>query len=250
MKSINKKLYSVIIVCLLILCFSLSALATESSNPSTPSPSSSQTSVTTSTDTQTSVESTSSEGENITSSDTSDIFGEGTESGDLSSTESDLLGSSDLASDELTTSIQSSVQDTSSNKTSSKKPGYYGNVGGYIDDEADTSGWGGGDDFVSSELASAGTTEKKQDKNITNYSGLLWILIWIPVLLILGSVGALVYVNRKAFLEAEDSDSDDANPPQRRQLSAAEKAKRKNNHKNRTNVYKPRDQTKRLILKR
>ena len=98
--------------------------------------------------------------------------------------------------------------------------------------------------------------KKRKEENENNnphgfeLTGLLWILIWIPVLLILGSVGALVYVNRKAFLEAEDSDSDDANPPKRRKLSAAEKAKRKNNHKNRTNVYKPRDQTKRLILKR
>ena len=95
---------------------------------------------------------------------------------------------------------------------------------------------------MSSELASAGTTEKKENKKITNYSSLLWVLIWIPILLILGSVGALVYVNRKSFLEAdEDSSDSDDNTPKRRRFSAAEKAKRKNNHKNRTNVYKPRD---------
>ncbi len=246
MKSLNKKLYSVIVACLLLLCFSLSALATEVSVPNTgESNSSSQATVTTSTPVEggtSSIESTTSNGEGGDSSDTSDTSGEGTESGDLSSIHSDLSGSSDLSSVEQTTSYEDD-EDTSSGKTSSKRPSNYGNIGGYVDDEADTSGWGGSDDDVSSELVSAGTTEKKDNKNITNYSGLLWILIWIPVLLILGSVGALVYVNRKAFFEGEDefSDLDDENPPKRKKLSAVEKAKRKNNHKNRTNVYKPRD---------
>ena len=245
MKSLNKKLYSVIIVCLLVLCFSLSVFATESSTPTTPDLGSSQASVTTSTpsvDGTSSSEGTSSNGAGDGLSDASNTSGEGTESGDLNSTGSDLSGSSDLASVEQTASYESNTAVTSTGKTSSKKPTYHGNIGGYVDDEADTSGWG--TDDSSSELVSAGTTEKKENKKITDYSGLLWILIWIPILLILGSVGALVYVNRKAFFEAEESysDSDDANkPPKRRKLSAAEKAKRKNNHKNRTNVYKPRD---------
>ena len=242
MKSLNKKLYSVIVACLLLLCFSLSVLATEITDPNTSS--SSQAAVTTSTPSEESTgsdESTPSDGD--ASSDLSSTSSDGTESGDLSSTDSDLSDSSNLSSDEQVVSNESDKKDTSSGKTSSKRPSYHGNVGGYIDDEADTSGWGGSDDDVSSELVSAGTTEKKDNKNITNYSGLLWILIWIPVLLILGSVGALVYVNRKAFFEGEDefSDLDDENPPKRKKLSAAEKAKRKNNHKNRTNVYKPRD---------
>ena len=249
MKSLNKKLYSVIIVCLLVLCFSLSVFATEITDPNTSS--SSQAAVTTSTQSEEgtgSDESTPSDGD--ASSDLSSTSSDGTESGDLSSTDSDLSGSSNLSSGEQVVSNESDEKDTSSGKTSSKRPSYHGNVGGYIDDEADTSGWGGSDD-ESSELVSAGTTEKKENKNITDYSGLLWILIWIPVLLILGSVGALVYVNRKAFFEAEEtySDLDDENPPKRRKLSAAEKAKRKNNHKNRTNVYKPRDQPKHLSQK-
>ena len=84
---------------------------------------------------------------------------------------------------------------------------------------------------------------KKDNKKITNYSGLLWILIWIPVLLIFASIAALVFVNRKAFLKQEASfaDSDNVYSPKRRKLSAAEKAKLKNNHKNRTNSYRPRD---------
>ena len=85
--------------------------------------------------------------------------------------------------------------------------------------------------------------EKKDNKNITNYSALLWILIWIPVLLIFASIGALVYVNRKAFLKQDTSFANTNNiySPKRRKISAAERAKLKNNHKNRTNIYRPRD---------
>lgn len=236
MKNINKKLYSVIAVCLLVLCFSLNVLATESSNVDA-SASSLPDSVTTSS------------GDEGTSSNESD-FNQGDEGssdftdvssseGDLSSTESDLLNGSDTES-EITD--QSDASDNNSDKTSSKTS-YQGNIGGYINDEADTSGWGGGTDFVASKLPSPGTTEKKDNKKITNYSGLLWILIWIPVLLIFASIAALVFVNRKAFLKQDASfaDSDNVYSPKRRKLSAAEKAKLKNNHKNRTNSYRPRD---------
>ena len=246
MKSINKKLYSVIVVCLLVLCFSVSVLATESSIPTTPNNSSQPSEATPSTPSgENNSEVSSPEGEGTSSeftdisSNTSDIASNDGSS-DVNSTESTPLESSDVESNESTNSNITNVSDVSSRKTSSKKQSNHGNVGGYVDDEADTSGWG---DEESSELVSAGTTEKKDDKKITDYSSLLWILIWIPVLLIIGSVGALVYVNRKAFLEQEGSlpDFDDTKPPKRRKLSAAEKAKRKNNHKNRTNVYKPRD---------
>ncbi|MBE6761069.1 MAG: hypothetical protein E7551_02160 [Ruminococcaceae bacterium] len=244
MKSLNKKLYLVISVCLLVLCFSLSALATGVDNTSSTTSTSSQETVTTSSSTPSETESSDTEGSSSNvdgenSSDLSSDLEDENESGDLSSAESDLSGSSEITSGD---EDESDSEDTSSSKTSSKKPSY-GNIGGYVDDEADTSGWGDGEDEDSSQLVSAGTTEKKDNKNITDYTSLLWILIWIPILLILGSVGALVFVNRKAFVEAEElySDTDDLNPPKRKKLSATEKAKRKNNHKNRTNVYKPRD---------
>ena len=234
MKNINKKLYSVIVVCLLILCFSLNALATESSDISALS-SSTQDSVTTSSNTadENASESDSSEFDENTSSNLTDSSS--IEGSDLSSTESDLSNDSNFESgDQEQPGISS---DATSSKTSSK----HGNIGGYVNDEADTSGWGGDD--VSSQLVSAGTTEKKENKKITDYTSLLWILMFIPILLIIASIGALVYVNRKAFLNGASSfdDSDDLTPPKRKKISAAEKAKIKNNHKNRTNVYKPRD---------
>jgi hypothetical protein len=156
MKNINKKLYSVIAVGLLVLCFSLNVLATESSNVDA-STSSLPDFVTTSS------------GDEGTSSNESD-FNQGDEGssdftdvssgeGDLSSTESDLLNGSDTES-EITD--QSDASDNNSDKTSSKTS-YQGNIGGYINDEADTSGWGGGTDFVASKLPSPGTTEKKDN---------------------------------------------------------------------------------------
>ena len=127
-------------------------------------------------------------------------------------------------------------------KTSAQAfPSGYGNVGGTVDDGIDTSGWGTED--ASSELQSAGTTEKTGSKQITDYSTLLWILIWIPILLIIASVAALVYVNRKEFLNGEKEDLSDNGD----KTSSKKKTKRKTvskskaSHKKRTNVYKPRD---------
>ncbi len=238
MKNINKKLYLVIVVCLLLLCFSLNVLATESSNVSTNISSLPESGQTSSGDEGTSSnESDFNQGDESTSSDLTDVSS-GEE--DLNSTDSNL---SDGSGTESESSDQSDASDVSSDEASSKKPSSQGNVGGYINDEADTSGWGGGTDFTSSKLTSAGTTEKKDNKNITNYSALLWILIWIPVLLIFASIGALVYVNRKAFLKQDTSFANTNNiySPKRRKISAAERAKLKNNHKNRTNIYRPRD---------
>lgn len=240
MKNINKKLYLVIVVCLLLLCFSLNVLATESSNVSTNISSLPESGETSSGDGEGAASGNESdylEGDESTSSDLTDVSS-GEE--DLSSTDSNL---SDGSGTESESSDQSDASDVSSDEASSKKSSSQGNVGGYINDEADTSGWGGGTDFTSSRLTSAGTTEKKDNKNITNYSALLWILIWIPVLLIFASIGALVYVNRKAFLKQDTSFANTNNvySPKRRKISAAERAKLKNNHKNRTNIYRPRD---------
>lgn len=254
MKSLNKKLYSVIFICLLTLCFTLSVMATNASN----STGSTGSVVSTSTSNeQGGTESTSSgngEGDGntdasgdlsseLTDSDLSSESGEGAESDESGASESDLTEGPDISSGEDMSSDESVTSDTDSNgnTTSKKRPSNHGNVGGVVSDEADTSGWGD-EETETSSLVSAGTTEKKDNKNITNYSSVLWILIWIPILLIIGSVVALVYVNRKSFLEGEDDSLSDGNEkPKKRRLSAAEKTKRKNNHRNRTNIYRPRD---------
>lgn len=252
MKRLNKKLYSVIFICLLTLCFTLSVMATNASDSTVST--SSVVSTSTSSE-QGGTEPTSSgngEGEGddsgdnsseLTDSDLSTESGEGTESDESGTSESDLIEGSDISSGEDTSSNESETSETESygNTTSKRRPSNHGNVGGVVSDEADTSGWGD-EETETSSLVSAGTTEKKDNKNITNYSSVLWILIWIPILLILGSVIALVYVNRKAFLEGESDSLFDGNErPQKRRLSAAEKTKRKNNHRNRTNIYRPRD---------
>lgn len=215
MKSINKKLYTALTVCLLSLLLTVGVMAETSSSTAGTS----------------SVQST------PVSSNTGDVSSD-TTSGDSSDTESGDESGSDVSDSSDLTSNESDITPDSSNlsstavssATSSKKN--YGNIGGYINDETDTSGWGTGDEEVSEPLVSVGTTEKGEGKQISNYSGLLWVLIWIPILLIIGSVAALIYVNRKSFLtEGAPTDGDEP----------SKKQKAKNSHKKRTNVYKPRD---------
>lgn len=214
MSSINKKLYTVIAVCLLSLLLTVGVMAETSSSVTT----------------------TSSNAPSTPTSSTTDETNSSTESGDIADTESgDELTSGESDSSDLTSGEDELTSDTSSTAsvvsgTSSKKP--YQNIGGYVDDETDTSGWGTGDDESSAPLVSVGTTEKGEGKQISNYSTLLWVLIWIPVLLIIASIAALVYVNRKAFLTEGDAPVSDDAPK-------AKKAKAKT--KKRTNVYKPRD---------
>lgn len=214
MKSINKKLYTVIAVCLLSLLLTVGVMAETSSSVANTS------SATPSTPVSSTVTENSS---GTTSGDSSD-----TESGDEIG--SDVSDSSDLTSNESDVSSDGSLINSTVSDTSSKKPNI--NIGGYIDDETDTSGWGTGDEESSEPLVSVGTTEKGESKQISNYSTLLWVLIWIPVLLIIGSVAALIYVNRKAFLT-------EGAPATAGEISKKQKAKE--THKKRTNVYKPRD---------
>lgn len=246
MKSLNKKLYSVIFACLLMLCFTVGVMATdidssvindtsktEGTDSSDVVSSDVNSDVTTSTDTEVSSSNTTSTGSFLNSS------SEAKTSSDIK--EETVSSKSEKASSTINSNIANNVQSNeqiSSNNNTSKNS--YSNIGGVVNDEPDTSGWGEKqDDTVSDEE----DTTKRKDKNITDFSGIFWILIWIPVLLILASVGALVYVNRKAFLEEGDASSNDAiaSIPAKKKPSAEEKAKRKNNHKNRTNVYKPRD---------
>ena len=216
MKSINKKLYTALAVCLLSLLLTVGVMAeTSSSTAGTSSVQSTPVSSTT----------------GDVSSDTTSGDSSDTESGDESG--SDVSDSSDLTSNESDiTSDSSNLSSTVVSSATSSKKTYHGNIGGYINDETDTSGWGTGDEEVSEPLVSVGTTEKGEGKQISNYSGLLWVLIWIPILLIIGSVAALIYVNRKSFLtEGAPTDGDEP----------SKKQKTKNSHKKRTNVYKPRD---------
>ena len=257
MKSINKKLYAVILACLLLLSFSIVAIA-EEGTPSN-SGNNSSTSNTTSAPADTSdTNGSNSTGSGDTSNTTpSDVYssdteisstGNGTESYDVSSladnssnTNTSKISTSSKSSSSKKQTYSSKKQTTTDNNNDYQRPSGYGNVGGTVDDGIDTSGWGTED--ASSELQSAGTTEKTGSKQITDYSTLLWILIWIPILLIIASVAALVYVNRKEFLNGEKEDLSDNGD----KTSSKKKTKRKTvskskaSHKKRTNVYKPRD---------
>lgn len=196
----SKKIYSIIIVCLLSLVMSVSALAETSSNSVSSNTPSSPSSVTQN----------SSKEENTSSSDS-----------DASDT------SSDSEESLVSGTVSLITEDTSSKDASSNKSGYQGNVGGTVNDGIDTSGWGTGEE-ESSELQSVGTTDETKDKEITDFESLFWILIWIPILLIIGSIGALIYVNRKSFLNPDKS-------------GAKSKKNSKSKNNKRTNVYKPRD---------
>lgn len=235
MNSINKKLYTVIAVCLLILTLTVSAMAENGTSSEVVVTSSNPiASDTTGTESDTASDTQSSDDTSLTESGTSDLTSDTSDISDVS-VSSDLTNSDSSVTSQSNTTSYSGTTDT----TTSKKSTYYGNVGGTVSDGIDTSGWGTGEEEVSSELASVGTTEKTGSKKIGSYSNLLWILIWIPILLIIGSVAALIYVNRKAFLNGDTSGGKDkGNKPDK---SANDKNKRKNNHKNRTNIYRPRD---------
>ena len=131
-----------------------------------------------------------------------DVGGESSDVSGVESTGSDLTGSSALSS--ATASVISS--ENGSSKTSSKQNSTTSktnnsNVGGKIDDGVDTSGWGSGNDDVSGELQSVGTeADKAGAKKIMDLAKTIRILIWIPILLIIASVAALIYVNQKSFL--------------------------------------------------
>lgn len=246
MKSINKKLYAVILVCLMLLSFGIVAIAeevtssnisnissspanTESSGGNESAGTGDTTSLPTYTSDVSSTDISSATDSQPVSSDTSNL----TDSSYNTNTSESLISSKPSSSKNQTTS---SKNQTTTDGNNYQRPSGYGNVGGNVDDGIDTSGWGSDD---TSELQSAGTTEKTSGKEITNYSNLLWILIWIPILLIIASVAALVYVNRKGFVEGEKENlsNDD------KDISSKKKnaKKRKNSHKKRTNIYKPRD---------
>ena len=256
MKSINKKLYAVILACLLLLSFSIVAIAEEGTPSNSGNNSSTSNTISAPADTSDTNGSNSTGSGDTSNTTPSDIYssdteisstGNGTESYDVSSladnssnTNTSKISTSSKSSSSKKQTYSSKKQTTTDNNDY-QKPSGYGNVGGTVDDGIDTSGWGTED--ASSELQSAGTTEKTGSKQITDYSTLLWILIWIPILLIIASVAALVYVNRKEFLNGEKEDLSDNGD----KTSSKKKTKRKTvskskaSHKKRTNVYKPRD---------
>ena len=261
MKNLNKKLYTVIIACLLMLCFSVVSMATDGTDSiveNTSSDVSAESSKEETTNTSSEIENVTSETSSAPSSESSAEQVSSDKEEGASSEEKTETSSSETedsnetqnstssslvidTSSKSTTSVQSQKDASSSNKVS-------GNVGGIVVDEPDTSGWGGsdsadGEDSKTSSNQSEIFTQKKTEKNITNFSGLFWILIWIPILLIIASVCALIYVNRKAFLTEENFRFDKifASSSNKKKISQEEKAKRKNNRKNRTNVYRPRD---------
>lgn len=248
MNSINKKLYAVILVCLMLLSFGIVAIAEEGTSSNTGNVSSSTantessggnesagTGDTTSLPTYTSDVSSTDISSNTVSELVSSYTSNLTDSSYNTNTSESLTSSKSSSSKKQTYS--SKKQTTTDNNNDYQKPSGYGNVGGNVDDGIDTSGWGSDD---TSELQSAGTTEKTSSKEITNYSNLLWILIWIPILLIIASVAALVYVNRKGFVEGEKENlSKDGKDSSSKKKNVK---KRKASHKKRTNIYKPRDQ--------
>ncbi len=244
MKSINRKLYSIIVICLLLLCFSLNVLPTESSAVSTPSESKQETIETNSNNSaedkndvsnpSSAAEESSSSSESSSSAVESDISTTTSDSSAASSAESDTSNESNVTStsSEKVSSEKSSSENSSSEKTSSKNE-----VGGYVDDESNSSDLKAED--VSSKLDNTNATENKKGNKNIGLLILLWILAFVLIGLIIASVGALVYVNKKEFLNATGFFENFASP--KRRFSVGEKAKVRNNHKNRTNVYKPRD---------
>lgn len=130
----------------------------------------------------------------------------------------------------------SSTAQTTSKSTNSIKS----NVNaGNIDDGIDSSGWGSKEDESSSQLQSAGTQSNKVgSKKMFNLAKLLWILIWIPVLLIIASVAALIYVNRKGFLGESSGKRHSSGRPSGRGSSSKRTSARSSQHKN---IYRPRD---------
>lgn len=253
MNCVSKKLYAVLIVSVLMLCFSVVALASGALDPGAgiaPSSSTTDTGVGSSSAADTSSEPSES---GALSSEMTDGSSDPNASG-LSS-DSNLIGASSDSMASATISMTSSTTQipgatVSQSKTSSKTQ-YGGTVDTNIDDGIDTSGWGDEDD--ASEPVSVGTEGKKAgNKKMLDVAGLFWILIWIPVLLIIASIAALIYVNRKGFVggdapkaaEEVTADGEEISSTSEKSQKKEKKkkaAKRKENHNKRTNVYRPRD---------
>lgn len=218
MKDVKVFLTTALVVCVLALGVSSAALAESSEMSGTESGGSSA------------VDSGASSG----SVSSEDVGGESSDVSAVESTGSELSGSSALSS--ATASVISS--ESASSKTSSKQNSTtsktnYSNVGGKIDDGVDTSGWGSGNDNVSSALQSVGTeAEKAGTKKIMDLAKTIQILIWIPILLIISSVAALIYVNQKSFLGPQ---SGNAGKRGGKKKSASKKA---GHH---DQIYRPRD---------
>lgn len=228
MNAINKKLYVLIFVCLLALVFTVGALAENAGSTPTTTSSSSANTEPTSSNLQSGDGNTSDTGSELTSD-----LQSGDTGSDLTSDSSNVSDASDLTSSDAS-GITDSSAENESDVSSQKKPTYHGNIGGTVSDGIDTSGWGTDneedEDIVTSPTQSAGTTQKG-GKQITDYSTLLWWLMIIPIALMIGSIAALVYVNRKQFVEGASTGDKKPTPTK----------KKKNNHNNRTNVYRPRD---------
>ena len=291
MKNLNKKLYTVIVVCLLLICFSVGVLATNSTdvssnnapvstttNPSlsssvsdetvtTSAPANNET-VTTSNPTNNETVATSdpTNNETVTTSDPANnetvttsapvndetvttsnpTNNEATTTSDPTNSEivsTDNSSNSEIATNSDSVNTSNATNSQYSNNTS--KNSYSGNVGGYENDgdgwdgtvsDGDVDGWT--EQEEPSSLVSIGTTQKGK-KNIGNGSFHSWVVIILIVSIVLmaGSISALVYVNRKEFLQENNDDyfpPSNGNPP-------IKNTNYKNNHKNRTNIYKPRD---------
>ena len=132
---------------------------------------------------------------------------EGNESSNTISVEISVEGSSseETNGDEDISSQEVSSEDVSSTATSSR----YG-ANAHDPTIGNTNGnFGGPESDTTVEFASK--PEVKDDgseKNIFNLSKILKGLIFIPILLALASIGALIYVNRKEFAGAKTKKSD------------------------------------------
>ena len=142
---------------------------------------------------------------NETSSSSQEIESASSESSSSEEASSEETSSEESSSSEikLESLVTVSVQQTvSSNKTSSTATS--SRIGANATDKTGSvEGWGEPQSQVDVSLqedSSEETSSKSTDqKNIFNLSKLLSILIVIPILLALASVGALVYVNNKKF---------------------------------------------------
>lgn len=248
MNSFSKKLYAVLIVSVLMLCFSVAALASGAIDPGTtitPSSSATDSSGESSSAVAPSSDMTESGDGSSSLTDTSSSESDPGLSSDssLTDTSSDPLASATISMQSSTTEVPGATVSTV--KPTSSKTQYGGTVDTEIDDGIDTSGWG----EESSEPVSVGVTgEKAGSKKMLDVAQLFWILIWIPILLIIASIAALIYVNRKGFVGGADSGASTAATEEDAVVSSSEKkekkkksGKTKENQNKRTNVYRPRD---------
>ncbi len=234
MNFLSKQLFAVVFSLLLLLGMSVGVLAT-----GTPAESSSSQVSPVSSEMSSSEETSSGELSSETVS---------SEESDVSSTLSEESSSMEsIPSATVSTSSTASKNGTTSSRgQSGGNPIIYTSNGGSFYIEGGT-GFAGGDENTEATNSTQSSSDKKDSdkKESKSITKLFFVFLWVPVVLVLASIIALIYVNRKGnsgnVSSGEDEFTNLNDLASRGKTKNTKRQDEKERHRRRTNIYRPRD---------